>query len=72
MLDVTQQTFDGAERAGDALHLLDGMIAVLETELAAAPLGACEARIWPLVGALRHYRTQAASEVEALARLQAG
>ncbi|MFN3953217.1 MAG: hypothetical protein ACK4LQ_02110 [Pararhodobacter sp.] len=67
-MGLSQQNFDRAEEIGDALHMLDGLIAVMERELMLADLGEGELRIWPLLGAMRHYRLQAATIAGAIAR----
>lgn len=64
---LSQFAFDRAEEISDALHALDGMIAVLERELSDAPLGAHETRINPLVGALRHYNATAKKAAQEIA-----
>lgn len=65
---LSQYAFDRAEDVSEALHNLDGLVACLERELATLDLGEAEGRIWPLVGAIRHYRLEAARAATAIAR----
>ncbi|WP_333828288.1 hypothetical protein [Pararhodobacter sp.] len=65
---LPQHAFDSAEDIGLALHMLDGMIQILERELIAVDLGETECRVWPVIGALRYYRNEADRAATSIAR----